>query len=55
MGVKAKKTKTQYEAWKVIDTSTGIKTSNARIQALQDLHQSGASLKEIDLLRANLG
>ncbi|ELS03641.1 putative low-complexity protein [Xenococcus sp. PCC 7305] len=54
----------QYEAWQVVDAAHGLKTSYARIQALQDLNgdnvtmkglfASGADLRNIDLHGADL-
>jgi uncharacterized protein YjbI with pentapeptide repeats len=45
-----------YEAWQVIDNAAAanVPTSNARIQALQDLNEDGVSLQEIDLPGADL-
>ena len=51
--------KAQYEAWQVVDAAHGLKTSYARIQALQDLNEDkipmiGLSAVEADLKNINL-
>ena len=35
----------QYEAWQVVDAAHGLRTSYARIQALQDLNEDQVSMK----------
>jgi hypothetical protein len=44
----------RYDAWKVIDTAYGLKTSYARIQALQDLNEDGVSLNRLNAPEADL-
>ncbi len=43
-----------YEAWKVIDSAYGLKSSYARIQALQDLNEDGISLNRLNAPEADL-
>jgi uncharacterized protein YjbI with pentapeptide repeats len=43
-----------YEAWKVIDSAYGLKTSYARFQALQDLNDDGVSLRGFNAPEADL-
>jgi uncharacterized protein YjbI with pentapeptide repeats len=43
-----------YEALQVLDSSSGIETSYARLKALQDLNNENVSLQGIDLPNANL-
>ena len=43
-----------YNAWAMVDSANGIKKSNARIIALQDLCDEGVSLKGLDLANAEL-
>lgn len=51
-----RKRKSYSEAWQILDNaaSAQVETSNARIQALQDLNQDRVSLKNIELCRADL-
>jgi uncharacterized protein YjbI with pentapeptide repeats len=44
----------QYQAWQVINSAQGQKSSGGRIDALQDLVKDGVSLKGIDISNANL-
>jgi hypothetical protein len=43
-----------YEAWKVIDAAYGLKSSYARIQALEDLNEDGVSLNRLNAPEADL-
>jgi len=43
-----------YQAWAMVDSAHGIKNSNARIIALQDLCDEGVPLKDLDLSNAEL-
>lgn len=43
-----------YEAWKVIDSAYGLKTSYARLQALQDLNEGQISLRGLNAPEADL-
>jgi uncharacterized protein YjbI with pentapeptide repeats len=43
-----------YEAWKVIDSAHGLKTSYARLQALQDLNEDSISLSGLNAPEADL-
>jgi BTB/POZ domain-containing protein KCTD9 len=43
-----------YEAWKVIDSAHGLKTSYARLQALQDLNEDQVSLRGLNAPEADL-
>jgi len=43
-----------YHAWAMVDSAAGIKNSNARIIALQDLCDEGVLLKDLDLSNADL-
>jgi hypothetical protein len=49
-----RKQRKHYEAWQVIDAAQGIKTSYARIKALEDLNEDGVSLEGLDLSNTNL-
>ncbi|MEM9274037.1 MAG: pentapeptide repeat-containing protein [Cyanobacteria bacterium P01_F01_bin.143] len=44
----------QYEAWQVVDSAHGLKTSYARIQALQDLNEDQVSMKGLSASEADL-
>ncbi len=44
----------QYEAWQVIDAAHGLKTSYARIQALQDLNEDHVTMKGLTAVEADL-
>ncbi len=44
----------QYEAWQVVDAAHGLKTSYARIQALQDLNEDQVSMKGLYAADADL-
>lgn len=44
-----RKRKTHYEAWQVIDAASGVETSYARFQAMQDLNRDGVSMRSIDV------
>ncbi len=44
----------QYEAWQVVDAANGLKTSYARIQALQDLNEDQVSMKGLSAIEADL-
>ncbi|MDA7819472.1 pentapeptide repeat-containing protein [Flavobacteriaceae bacterium] len=46
--------KQKYEALLTIDTAAGIKSSKARLVALEDLVDLGVKLEEIDLSNSNL-
>jgi hypothetical protein len=46
--------KAHYDAWKVIDSAYGLKSSYARIQALQDLNEDGVSLNRLNAPEADL-
>ncbi len=43
-----------YQAWSIIDASSGVKLSYARILALQDLNKDGVSLRGINAAGAEL-
>jgi hemoglobin-like flavoprotein/uncharacterized protein YjbI with pentapeptide repeats len=43
-----------YQAWSTIDAAHGVKVSNARILALQDLNADGVSLRGLDTPGADL-
>ena len=43
-----------YEAWKVIDSAHGLRTSYARLQALQDLNEDRVSLRGLNVPEADL-
>ena len=43
-----------YEAWKVIDSAHGLRTSYARLQALQDLNEDLVVLKGLNVPEADL-
>jgi BTB/POZ domain-containing protein KCTD9 len=43
-----------YDAWKVIDSAYGLKSSYARIQALEDLNEDGVSLNRLNAPEADL-
>jgi BTB/POZ domain-containing protein KCTD9 len=43
-----------YEAWKVIDSAYGLKSSYARLQALQDLNEDRVSLRGLNVPEADL-
>ncbi|MEM6426646.1 MAG: pentapeptide repeat-containing protein [Cyanobacteria bacterium P01_D01_bin.128] len=55
-GAPDRKAQKHYEAWRVIDNAAAAKvfTSYARLQALQDLHKDGVSLRAIEAPKANL-
>ncbi|MDF5718276.1 MAG: pentapeptide repeat-containing protein [Rhizonema sp. NSF051] len=40
-----------YQAWSTVDAAHGVKVSNARILALQDLNKDGVSLRGLDVPR----
>ncbi|GAB4244659.1 MAG: hypothetical protein Kow0049_34560 [Stanieria sp.] len=42
-----------YEAWKVIDSAHGLRTSYARLQALQDLNEDNVSLSGLNAPEAD--
>ncbi len=44
----------QYEAWQVVDAANGLRTSYARIQALQDLNEDQVSMKGLSAVEADL-
>ena len=44
----------QYEAWQVVDAAHGLKTSYARIQALQDLNEDQIPMKGLSAVEADL-
>ena len=44
-----RKRKTHYETWQVIDAASGVETSYARFQAMQDLNKDGVSMRSIDV------
>lgn len=44
----------QYEAWQVVDAAHGLRTSYARIQALQDLNEDQVSMKGLYAADADL-
>lgn len=43
-----------YQAWQMINSATGQKTSGGRIEALQDLNKDGVSLQGLNASGANL-
>ena len=43
-----------YEAWKIIDSANGLRTSYARLQALQDLNEDCISLRGLNAPEADL-
>ncbi|GJD22913.1 hypothetical protein RIVM261_078690 [Rivularia sp. IAM M-261] len=45
---------THYQAWQMINSATGQKTSGGRIEALQDLNKDGVDLRGLDASNANL-
>ncbi len=55
-GAPDRKAQKHYEAWLIIENAAVSKlfTSYARFQALQDLHQDGASLRSLEAPGANL-
>lgn len=44
-----RKRKLHYETWQVIDAASGVETSYARFQAMQDLNKDGVSMRSIDV------
>ncbi|MDJ0902044.1 MAG: pentapeptide repeat-containing protein [Xenococcus sp. MO_188.B8] len=46
--------KAQYEAWQVVDAAHGLKTSYARMIALQDLNEDQISMKGLSAVEADL-
>ena len=46
--------KAQYEAWQVVDAAHGLRTSYARIQALQNLNEDQISMKGLSAVKADL-
>lgn len=44
----------QYEAWQVVDAAHGLKTSYARIQALEDLNEDHVPMKGLSAVEADL-
>ena len=46
--------KAQYEAWQVVDAAHGLRTSYARIQALQNLNEDQIPMKGLSAVQADL-
>ena len=44
----------QYEAWQVVDSANGLRTSYARIQALEDLNEDHVPMKGLSAVEADL-
>lgn len=50
-----RKKQSHYQAWSIIDAAKGVKDSQARFMAIQDLNQDGISLRSLQAPEAYLG